>query len=123
MESMAWAFPMQPGQFDRLMGHQEDVVRGEMADENLAHWNDTGLSAVKLYHQREPVEAIIVYLEGEDVKKAIDPREHGGKPVHEQWMEFFQTMYGKPIPGTPPAVVIDWHRQTGHVAGTPSSGA
>lgn len=63
------------------------------------------------------MEAIIVYLEGDDVKKAIDPSEHGGKPVHEQWMDFFQAMYGKPVPGTPPSVVIDWQRDTGHTAG------
>lgn len=75
------------------------------------------MSCVRVYHQTEPIEALIVYLEGEDLASAIDRSQHGGKPAHDQWANFFDEVTDNHAPGAIPAVIIDWHRDTGHAVG------
>ena len=113
MQNIAVAFPLRPGQYDRIRGHKADVLDGDHHE----HWDDVGLAAVKMWHQTDPIEAVVIYLEADDLAYALDPDEHGHKPVHSQWVTFLQEVSGGGQPASLPDLLIDWHRDVGHKVG------
>ncbi len=113
MQTVAVAFPLQPGQYDRIRAHQADVVGGNHHE----HWHDVGMAAVKMWHQTDPIEAVVIYLEADDLAYVLDPDEHGHKPGHYEWVTFLQEVSGGGQPASLPDLLVDWHRDDGHKVG------
>ena len=112
MQKLAFAYPIKPGQFERLIRHQQEVIAA--AGEHLSHADDIRLSCVRMYHQTQPIEAVIIYMEGEDIADAVDRSKHGGKPAHDLWADFWEDITDDHAPGAMPSVILDWHRESGH---------
>jgi hypothetical protein len=81
---------------------------------------DLGLTACKIWHQTEPIEALIFYFEGDDLEHALHPTKHDGNSASEQWGTFFEqvTQHGRRSGRTsqqlPGELLIDWHHEEGH---------
>jgi hypothetical protein len=119
VQTAMFSLPLQPGQFDRIRQHQQEIVTGHMAEANLEHWSDVGLTVLKMYHQTDPAEALIFLMEGDDLASVIDAEQQGHKPVDAHWVEFFREITGGGEPArTLPELLIDWHHEEGHKAGT-----
>ena len=112
MDKLAFAYPIKPGQFERLMQHQQEVF--SKTDAHVPHADEIGISCVRMYHQTTPIEAIIIYMEGENIAHAVDRSEHTGKEPHDMWVKFFDEVTGGHSQPVMPAVLLDWHRESGH---------
>ncbi len=114
MDSIAVFRTVQPGMYDKIRAFQADVLQGDSADSNLAHWDEVGLRAVKLYHQTEPTEGIIIYLEADDMAHVFDQEQHGEKATNTQWSDFLKEVSGVDHDRDMSEVLIDWHHEDGH---------
>ena len=116
MDKLAFAYPIKPGQFERLMQHQQEVL--SKTEAHVPHADEIGITCVRMYHQTTPIEAIIIYMEGENIAFATDRSEHGGKEPHDMWVSFFEEVTGGHSQPDMPAVLLDWSRDSGHAVGT-----
>ena len=113
MESVAVFRTVKPGMYDKIRAFQEDVIQGNSADANLAHWAEVGLKTVKLFHQTEPTEGIIIYLEAADMAHVFDEDEHGQKATDVQWSAFMEDVSLEHVRAVSD-ILIDWHHEDGH---------
>ena len=119
MESIAVFRAAKPGMYEKIRAFQEEVIRGGSANANLAHWDDVGLRSVKLFHQTEPTEGIIIYLEADDMAHVFDEEQHGDKATHTQWADFMREISGVDHDRDMSEVLIEWHHEDGHKQSPP----
>jgi hypothetical protein len=71
MDSIAFAIPLKRGMRERAESLADELVEGDRAKQFHDQTRAYGYSRVKVFAQREPQEMIIVYLEADDVRRAL----------------------------------------------------
>ncbi len=120
-QSFAYAVPLKPGTYDQIHAHMDEIFAGATAKEGEEHAKeDLGLTTVKVWHQTEPIEALVFYFEGDDLEHALHPTRNEGHSVNQQWAEFFDQVTphgpksGRTSHELPGELLIDWHHEEGH---------
>src|ERR687884_259987 len=89
MPSIAFAVPLKPGMYEQVREQLEALVSGPMGDQSEQHARHTlGIETAKIYHQTEPIEALVYYFEGPDLEHALHPTKHRGHDADEAWARF-----------------------------------
>ena len=117
-QSVAFAVPLKPGMYDHIHAHMDEIFGGVTAEAGRAHAReDRGITAAKIFHQTEPIDALIVYLEGDDLEHALHPTKHSDHSTSAQWRAFFEQVgqHGTRSSHKLPAdLMVDWHAEHGH---------
>lgn len=112
MQSMVHSFPVPPGksaEIDQMLEHL-----GGAGHERL---KELGVNAVRVWHQTEPLEAIVVYVEAEDLGATLAQRAKSEHSAEITLDRLFEELTGHPthaMRGAPTRLVLDWHRERGH---------
>jgi hypothetical protein len=115
MESICTAMPLKPGMWETIRKYRDELVNTLNHPDEVYGRQQRGLKTVKVFHQTQPIEALLLYFEGDDLKDAFHPRhrEHeSGAKMKEFWSrvagmdERFLAVF--------PQLLIDWHYEEGH---------
>mgnify|MGYP001236566760 CR=1 FL=1 len=116
MGSIAFALPISTGQADHLFDHVEHIT-GPGRDEHHERSRRHGFTNVRLYHQTQPQEILIVYLEAPNLDKSIEEMRNSPDLSEQPWVQLIANL-GDHRPEhllTPkPQLVMDWHHEEGH---------
>jgi hypothetical protein len=114
MQSAAIAFPV--GDSAEVKRIADELVQGEQSQEHHNVRKQQGFHRVKVFHQRQPQEMVIVYLEADDIAAAARSIS-GNETGFEQWLSSrVRGAHGheRGQHGSPPSeLVLDWHADHG----------
>jgi hypothetical protein len=118
MQSIAFALPLLPGKYEEGMQFIRELT-SEQSQQHHDQRRQQGYHAVKIWRQTTPEEMIVVYLEAENLKEAMQSRV-GSDHSFEQWyQDKIQEITGHHLDqvqgqGAPAEQLVDWHREHGH---------
>lgn len=114
MHSRAVAFPVSEGKSDEVRRVVDELVQGERAEQFHNLRRRHGFERVKVFHQHEPQEMVIVYMEARDMDAAARARAEEDHEF-ERWFESrMHEVHGSHVSehgGT--ELLLDWHRDHG----------
>lgn len=115
MASVSTAIPLKPGMWDVIRQYRDELV-SQLEHADVAHARDhRGFTAVKIFHQNKPIDALILYFEADDLEEAFHPR-HQDNETSAKWTAFWAKVGGLdgPLMAEMPQLLIDWHHAEGH---------
>jgi hypothetical protein len=115
MESVCTAIPLKPGMWDLIQQHRDELIKGVDPAEEEYGRKHRGFRVVKVFHQRVPMEALVLYFEAENLEEAFHPR-HQDHETLQKRAAFWKEVAGltEPFMSEIPQLLIDWHHQEGH---------
>lgn len=116
MESVCTSIPLKPGMWDYIYEHQQEIVNGLGGNDEADYAkNQRGFRHVKVYHQTDPIDALVLYFEAENLEEAFHPK-HADHAALEQRRLFWQKVAGLsgPFMAKLPQLMVDWHHEEGH---------
>jgi hypothetical protein len=116
MASIAFSVPIKPGQSDHLFDHVEHIT-GHGREAHHEKHSRHGLTHIRLYHQTQPSEALIVYLEGPHLQKSLDEIMEDPDLADQPWYKMIEKLSdhkGHHFHLEGSQLVMDWHHQEGH---------
>ena len=122
-DSIAFAIPILPGRTEKVLEmcdhmRQRDealMARGEFRDSYAQR--ERGLKHARFYHQLEPLEALVIYLEGPNISDQMSDIAQYEHEVEQEFAQLVEAATGhKPVPGgkAPAHLILDWHHEEGH---------
>jgi hypothetical protein len=117
--SMSFAFPVKAGSDQKIEEFMKQLLDTERKDDHHARSSELGLDRIKVWRQREPVDVVIVYLEGSDLQGALRQRASQGHEFdtwYDSMIEEISGVHPKAhhSKGAPSDLLFDWHREKGH---------
>lgn len=117
MQSIAFAIPILPGRAERVLAHAEHLIQGERHQEKQAHARSRGLRAARFYHQTNPAEMLIIYLEAPNLDKALTEIHEADHEFEDEFRVMVEEATGhkpKTLGPFPAHLIMDWHHEEGH---------
>jgi hypothetical protein len=112
MQSVAISMPLTEGKaehIEQLVAHIHD--RGEDRLKEL------GANAVRIWHQTEPHEALVIYFEAENLDEMFARRREAKHPMESAMERLFEEVTGhhqKTMHVSQSKLLLNWHRERGH---------
>jgi hypothetical protein len=118
MDSIAFAIPLKKGMREQAEKLADELVEGERSKQFHERTRAYGYSRVKVFAQHHPQEMIIIYLEGEDVHRAMEQQARSDDDF-EKWFRGMVKEIAGYDPGKlaaqPPSELLhDWHAERGN---------
>jgi hypothetical protein len=101
--------------WEAIRQRQEELVNGlNSLDEEYAK-DHRGFRVVKVFHQTDPIEALVLYFEANNLDEAFHPRHRDHETV-KKWNAFWAQVAGLsgPFMAERPELLVDWHHHEGH---------
>ncbi len=114
-KSIAFALPVAAGKREAGMKLIEELTGGKSGDFH-ARRQQHGFDRIKIFHQTEPTEQVIVYLEGENVPDAMSSKTSDTHEFEQYFDSVVQEITGRHPSkhGAPPSTLLmDWHKEKG----------
>lgn len=118
MQSMAYALPIRPGQFEALAQLTVEVASNRADDEHQLKIQE-GLSRLKVFRQHFPQEMMVVYFEADDIEEALSSHLQADHD-HYDWLlsklqeiTDFVPPYDQSTGRLSAELVMDWHEEHG----------
>jgi hypothetical protein len=106
MDTFAFVIPVLPGKEAADRQTMERFSTGEDRDAYVEAFRAKGLSRQAVWHQETPDGTVaVVFLEGEDVGRALGSMATSDEPFDRRWREFLQEVHGVDIANSPPPQV------------------
>ena len=117
MASIAFSVPVKPGRTadSRKLAEMLGAERaGDHDETHKAH----GVKRLKVFHQKRPNEAIIVYIEADDIRAAMKSRAASEHEFDEWFGKMIEDVSGyhpdQHFHEPPSEILLDWHSEKGH---------
>jgi len=120
-DSIAFAIPIPPGRTEKVLEVCDHMLRAHEQRESQGKHNDyarqhRGLKHARFYHQVEPIEALVIYLEGPNISEHMADIARYEHEVEQEFAQLVEAATGhKPVPGgkAPAHLILDWHHEEG----------
>jgi hypothetical protein len=115
MASMAFALPLKMSSDEARKAAAE--LTGPHGQKFTDRHRSHGFTAVKMWHQRQPTEQVVVYLEADNLEQAINNFANSSHQDDQTSHRLFEQLTGQrpgKHGGSQAELVIDWHRDGGH---------
>ena len=115
MQSVCTAIPLKPGMWEVIRQHRDELVHDLDNAEAAYAKEHRGFHVVKVFHQTDPIEALVLYFEAENLDEAFHPR-HQDHESLEKRRAFWSQIAGLEgqFMAELPQLLIDWHHHEGH---------
>ena len=111
METTVFALPIKAGKSDDVARFLKELT-GQHADDYSHTRSRHGLTSLRVWHQTEPVEQVIVELGAKDLDEFFIRRIESDH-AHDSWLDAqLEELTGLHHPVS--RMVLDWHAQHGH---------
>ena len=113
MDSMAFTFPIKSGMVERGMKFIE-----EMGTERADHHHDVhkshGFKLLRMWYQTQPIEAVVIYLEADDVEAALKNLNESSHDFDAWFFKEIAEISGEHPSDIQTTLLIDWHHEHRH---------
>ena len=117
MASIAFSVPVKPGKTADAKKLAE-MLGGQRASDHDETHRGHGVRRLKVYHQGQPNEAIIVYIEADDIRAAMKNRAASEHEFDEWFGKMIEDVTGyhpdQHFHAPPSEILLDWHEEKGH---------
>jgi len=123
LESVCTAIPLKPGMWEKIRQYRDELVK-ELDHADIAYARESrGFRVAKIFYQKAPIEALILYFEADNLKETFHPR-HQSDATSAKWTAFWNQVAGLqgPLLAEFPQLLIDWHHKEGHREGAAGTG-
>jgi len=113
---MALTIPVKPGGIEALKDSIDEFVHGETSQAQHDHTVSQGFTHVRMFHQKSPSEALILYVEGPEIHDSLHKSRTHGHEFNKSFAELVQAISGHHVDSWAelPDLLLDWHHQEGH---------
>ena len=117
MSSVAFCVPVRAGKLPDAL-KLADAITSNMAEGHDETHRAHGVRRVKIYHQKRPNEAVIIYIEADDIRAAMRNRAASEHEFDDWFAKMIEDITGYHpdlhFHEPPSEILIDWHEQHGH---------
>lgn len=115
--TIAFMIPIMPGKTDEAREILATLT-GDRKDDHNATMTQHGVKRMKVWHQRRPQEAMIIYLESDDIDSSMKSRAESDHPFDDWFDRATEAVTGihpdKEFRDAPSELLMDWHVEKGH---------
>ena len=117
MASLAFSVPVRPGKTADAKKLAE-MLATDRSDQHGETHRGHGLKRLKVFHQSRPNEAIIIYMESDDIPASMKSRSAGDHEFDEWFGKMIEEITGyhpdQHFHEPPSELLLDWHEDHGH---------
>jgi hypothetical protein len=117
MASIAFSVPVKPGKTTDAK-KLAALMATDRSDQHHESASGHGVRRLKVYHQHRPIEAIIVYIEADDIAAALRSRSVHDHEFDEWFGKMIEEITGyhpdQHFHEPPSELLLDWHEEHGH---------
>ena len=111
MASVAYALPIRQGKSQAARDFEAEV-NGARKGEHDAQRRAHGFNAIRVWHQRQPQEMVVVYVEADNLDQALNNHATSNSQFDQWFKQQVQDITGQSLSqfsSTPSDLVLDWH--------------
>jgi hypothetical protein len=113
MQSTGFAFPVKEGMVERGMRFIEELGTDRAEHHHHVH-KAHGFTTARMWYQTQPFEAVIIYLEADDIEAALGNLRDSKHDFDSWFFSQIKELSGVHATDFQTLPLLDWHHQDGH---------